>query len=733
MSYYTDRMEQLKLSRMKRDHPEWIWNRSDKHIFLKTPEAHDAFATVVEPGNSFSPGPVTYGVSVWVRVDDCLYAPEEMDESVFVWRFEEDKYPISNCSWKVGGLTIDTSLFTKEVKKMDYRDYFRIALQNDTESIKSLELYIVIHSYGAAGGPITKLEADEKSISINGVPSMFMEKRGEFGAISFADSGQDICDWLKRGEFPKETSVEDASTWASGALRYKVVLKPHECEIFDSAYQIHAECSLFTWIKPMTLPLGFDLMREKVKKEWDKLTEAEFVLPDERINQMYRYGINHIYMACGKNAPHISPITYPAVWTRDSTQLCAVLDQAGLHEFCGRSAAYMAKYKTTGGFGHEADLFGSRILSAGNHYLYTRDRSFLEKVYPYIKDDAEDIIRMCNNEEPMDFPNELHTHRCSLEPADAFACAPVIKDELHDGLCIGRMDYYYCLFYVNSLHHVGLRRAAKCAGELGYYEDARRYTEAADRIRTALNKAVPGHFCHPWHLENACAVWQTATGKEENNTVPIDHDTSVPFYPGEWADPSDENLKKEFAEYWNKQFMREGKRWHEPRWTYFEVGDAVNRLLLGDKENAWDTMDYYLGEGQFISGMYAYNESDLDENSNYLSWEKVRGWDKAPCVTPHGWTSSLLMLFARFSMAYENLEKSRLILGMGVKEDWMKEAFAVRKLATFYGELSYSYHPDTREVIVELNETEPCEIVSAFPGDVRIRRKQDVNKSIERP
>ena len=37
MSFYTERMEQLKMGPMREKHPDWIWNRSDTHMFLKIP------------------------------------------------------------------------------------------------------------------------------------------------------------------------------------------------------------------------------------------------------------------------------------------------------------------------------------------------------------------------------------------------------------------------------------------------------------------------------------------------------------------------------------------------------------------------------------------------------------------------------------------------------------------------------------------------------------------------
>ena len=65
MSWYVNQMEQIKLTDMKNRYPGWIWNRSDTHTFLAVPGTHEAYKTVVEPGNTFSPGPATYGVYLY--------------------------------------------------------------------------------------------------------------------------------------------------------------------------------------------------------------------------------------------------------------------------------------------------------------------------------------------------------------------------------------------------------------------------------------------------------------------------------------------------------------------------------------------------------------------------------------------------------------------------------------------------------------------------------------------
>lgn len=725
MSYYTSHMEQLKLEEMKKKHPDWIWNRSDTHIFIKEPEAYDTFCTVVEPGNSFSPGPGTYGISTWLYTEGRLFAPEEIPYREMTMCLDEKKYPVSDCRWKAGDFQIESYLFQREDYKLDYRDYFRVKISNQGKENKKAYFYLVIRSFGAAGGPIYKLEECEGVVSINGVPLFYAENPGDFAAISYEETGKDIGCYLRENSFPESKKVFDKSTWASGAIRYEVELLPGQTQVFDFLCQLHKECEMFTWLKTPEVPFGFDEKLADVKRKRDELTTIEFSLPDPRLNELYQSNITHMYMHTAMNVPHLSPITYTSVWMRDSAAICTALDQAGLHEFCGRASNYMAKNRLTGGYGHEADLFGSRIQTVANHYLYTRDEEYLKENYKYVKEDAEDILRMCNTDEPLVFPNELYTHLTVLEPSTVFTCAPCIRDdERYDGLSVGRMDYYENIFYVNSYHYIGLRRAAVCARSLGFHEDDEKYTAAAEKIRKSLLKLAPGNFGHHWKHRDAssCHIYNKKVPYVKNNSTTTLHDTAVPFFPGEWGDKENAEFMKEFDNYWDTVYCANGIPHHEKLWPYFEASDALNRMLVGQKERAWSVLDFYISEeNQFTPGMYTFTEDVYDLNSFYLAWEQMRGWDKAPCVTPHNWTPSIFMSFIRFAMVYEVPEKPVIQLGLGVPDKWMSQSFAVKDVPTFYGKISYSYDSDTSTVLVDFHKKAECSIEAAFPKKVEIK------------
>jgi hypothetical protein len=85
------------------DHPEWLPPRSDVRVFLGEPGAPEATKTTIEPGNSFSPGMMTFGVTWWLRFPDTnqFFAPETAPLEDLGWSYEEGYLPVIHCRTRV--------------------------------------------------------------------------------------------------------------------------------------------------------------------------------------------------------------------------------------------------------------------------------------------------------------------------------------------------------------------------------------------------------------------------------------------------------------------------------------------------------------------------------------------------------------------------------------------------------------------------------------------------------
>ena len=619
MKSYLDRLEHPNMEKMRQLHPDWIWNRSDTHIFLSPPEAPEAFKTPVEPGNSFAPGPMSYGVSTWVYADGRLYAPEQMPLEALKWHFLEETVPVLVCEWQAGLLSVRSSLFsTGDVSRLEVKDSLTVQISNPTGQNISASLFIPVRSFGAGGSPLYRMTYTSEVLSLNGKPLVYcQETPAGFGALSYAETKQDISVVLQKGKMPKQQAVEDDSGWASGAFEYAVALAPGaSCEIHLMFY-LHYQADNLTWLKAPDLPLNIEAAQAGFVENWRQVYPTRLHLPDRRFEEAFYAQLNHMHMATVLSGPRTTPVTYPRWWMRDGAYQIVALDKGGLHDFAERACFQAARKDYFTGFGSEADVPGEFIWLASEHYLLTHSSEFLEAIFPYIREKADMIVRMRHTDKPLIFSTEFITHEHAFRPDTQVCCAPA-----QDGLVVGRMDFHYPLMFVNGFCFLGLNRAAVCARELGVEQEAARYQSEADSLRQAMLNAAPRLF---------------ATNER---------DTCCALTPHGWAYPDDPLIRQKYQDYWIKKWCPDGVIHHEPLWTYFEVGDAHNRMLLGECEQMWAILNHYLDEHS-APGLYTYSEGDRDENSSLLMWEKCRGWDRAQTTTPAGWTAAELFLLLR--------------------------------------------------------------------------------------
>jgi len=685
-----EQFEHTKLAAMRGTHPDWIWNRSDTHAFVAVPGSHESFKTPVEPGNSFSPGPGSYGVSTWVYVDGKLHAPEEMPLADLRWRWEAGGLPVLISTWDAGPVQVTSRLFADgDPDRYDIKDHLRLEVANHSTQSQTVKVYLVIRSFGAAGGRVHSLGARDDLLLINGKPLVYLgDRSGRFGAMSYRATESDISLCLRTGSLPDASEVTDDSGWASGALEYHVTLAAGAARCFDFAFHVQAGHWMLTWIQP---PAAIDYAAAEIDflARCRAQLPVKLDLPDQRFVECFGATLNQLHSFTVGDAPRIAPLTYPQWWMRDCAYVVTALDRAGLHDFARRACLDAARVDAMTGFGGEADVPGEVIWMLSEHYLQTRDAAFLRSVWPFMQRKADLLVRARHTKTPIRVPYEFVTHEWGLLPVIDLFCAPA-----QHGLIVGRMDHHYPLYWVNAFAYLGLRRMAECAAVLG--EEGSTYAAEAAALRKALHQ----------HIHDS----KTGFGKNERDVV-------AALWPCEWPEPDDEGVRAVFNSWWHTTRCPRGEYNPERLWTYFPVGEAHNYLLLGQRERAWQTIEWYFAN-QSAPGTYGWPEGERDENSALLLWQKTRGWDKMRCVTPTGWTLSEMFLLLRDCLVRE--EGEALVLGLGVPAAWMDQPFSVKNMATHFGNVSYRYDPQAHTVTVSSGRPVPGGVRSAFPGEVRV-------------
>lgn len=679
----------LGMAEMRQKHPDWIWNRSDVHVLLGVPTSEEGMKTIVEPGNSFSPGHRTYGVSSWLRVDGHLHAPEEKPLEELQWSFQDGSIPVLKSTWNAGAVRVASELFTDGDPAFgDIKTHFTVELENTAKAEKSVDFYLVIRSFGAAGGPIEKLWMKERHLHINGGGPVMLpvEDPTRFGALSYEKSGQDISTLLKQGQFPTEQQVEDKSSWASGALEYVLKLAPGAKKTLEFVCHVNAE----QWVAfAGTVPVKNEptgaARREAFVQKWQGQQSIKLNLPDRRFTDAFQCQLTHLAMFTVDYEPRISPISYPLWWLRDGSYVLNALNKGGYHDFVGKAVRAAAPKDAFGGFGAEGDGPANGIWILTEHYLLTRDQQFLRDVYPHIQRKAELIREMRRTTKPIKRHQELRTPEMQLR-----ADNPVLCFAAQDGLIRGRMDHHTPTFWVNAFSYLALRRAAQAARTLGYHDTW--YDAEAEELHRAL-------------------VTKSKTDFGKN-----DRDPNSAFWPTGWADPQDPVIAAGMEKFWNEVRFPNGKHSPELLWTYFEGGQAHNYLLMGRRDRAWVSIEMFLSQ-HIAPGLYTYSEGHEDENS-CLQWQRTRGWDKIRFVTPHGWTAAELFLLLRDCLAREVDET--LVIGSGIPETWMTKPFSVKNLPTYFGRASFAYDPAKRTLTASVERLPKGGVRSELPGSVQV-------------
>lgn len=685
-----EQFEHIKMAAMRAAHPDWIWNRSDTHAFVAVPGSHESFKSPVEPGNSFSPGAGTYGVSTWIHVDGKLYAPEEMALDDLAWRWEAGGLPVLIAEWQAGLVHVTSRLFAAgDPDQYDVRNHLRVQIENRSSHAHQVKTYLTIRSFGAAGGPIRSLTTQGDTVLVNGKPLVHMnEPDWRFGAVSYEATQSDISCHLREGNLPSTSEVTDESTWASGALEYCLTLPPNSAQYYDFVFHVHAGHWMLDWLQPPTVT-DYAAAEADFLHHYRAQMPMRLDLPDQRFTDCLAAVLNQLYSFTVGNAPRISPITYPLWWMRDCAYVVVALDRAGLHDFARRACLDAVRTDAMTGFGGEADVPGEIIWMLTEHYRQTRDVEFLRTVWPFLKSKADLLVRARHTTIPIRVSHEFIGHEWGLSPVTDLFCAPA-----SGGLIVGRMDHHFPTYWVNAFAYLGLKHVAECATVLGL--DGATYATEAAELQTALHR----HMADP----------QSGFGMNERDLV-------AALWPCEWSNAENEALREVYDNWWDTTRCPDGTYSPERLWTYFPVGEAHNYLLLGQRERTWQTIEWYFAN-QSAPGTYGWSEGNRDENSALLLWQRTRGWDRMRWVTPTGWTLSEMFLLLRDCLLRE--QGDELILGEGVPASWMDKPFGVENLPTHFGKVSFRYDPQTSTVVVAVERSGECLVTSAFPVDVRM-------------
>jgi hypothetical protein len=670
-------MASLETLEKLKEHPEWIAPRSDIRVFLGEPGAPEATKTTVEPGNVFSPGMLTYGVTWWLRFPESgdFFATETAPLEALKWSFEEGYLPVIHCNTSTNGLDVRHTLF-QDGNCAEFTEAVsaRLGLSNNGHTTKTVQVFIAMRSIGPAGGPLTHLSITEDQRGFyktkSSMTNLLTDRTPDAAGCGVGDPSP----LAMKGQVPSENTVKDPAGWAFGLQRYDLTLKAGE------SWTVHIDCSqqggrYWDYIKNTGVPPrpeAFDERCTAVLADWRaRFENISIDVPDEDFRNSFFAGIQHLLIATVGDQAHIAALAYPLVWLRDGVYIMRALDQAGFHDIARKATEYCVRNDFFGGFGAEGDAPGEGIWALVSHYHITQDKNWLEKVYPAIRRKCEWLFKMRRTDKPI----QVVTDNPVLAFFQGDRFLGIICVAARDGIIRGTMDMgvTYSAGFVNHWALCGLRSAAYAATEMGYLADAAAYNAEADELQACLEKYIknnPDYFSHERTANSL--LWPTHAWENK---------------PGFVEEP--------FNAWWAKnRGSAESDYLPELYWLYFEFAQAHNALLLGQRERAWRVVEYRL-KNQDLPGLYGWREGKdgvgMENVINGVTlFRQLRGCQKYESVTPHGWSQAELWLLQRAMLVEEY--QNKLLLFAGVPDHWLKPGAHIgfEKLPTWFGKVSAS-------------------------------------------
>lgn len=677
-------------------HPEWIPPRSDVRVFLGEPGAPEATKTTVEPGNVFSPGMLTFGVTWWLLfpADGSFFATETAPLESLHWRYEEGYLPLIHCETQVHGLDVQHSLF-QDGTAADYSEAVcaRLRLSNTGVQAASAQVFIALRSLGPAGGPLSDLAVDANRRGFcqpeGSLPLLVVDRAPDAIGCGVGDPSP----LARQGEVPAAAACQDKDGWAYGLLRYDLLIPAGESWTvrLDCPQQTRRQWQHLANSRAVPRPETFEVRCQAHLEDWRaRFAGIELDVPDADFRNAFFAGVQHLLTAMVGDQAHIAALAYPLVWLRDGVYIMRCLDLAGFHEEARLATEYCVRNDFFGGFGAEGDAPGQGIWALVSHYRVTGDRRWLEQVYPAIRRKVEWLFKMRRTTTPIQVT--IDNPVLAFLQADRFLgliCMPASEGIIH-----GTMDHgiAYSVGFVNHWALNGLRSAAFAAAELGYLADEAAYQAEAVDLESNLVAYIQRHPDY-FEFERTAnsLLWPTHAWEHRLDFV-----------------------EEPFNRWWAKN-RGSGDSDYQPEdyWLYFEFAQAHNALLLGQRERAWRVIQYRL-QHQDLPGLYGWREGKdgvgMENAINGVTLiRQLRGCQIFDCITPHGWSGAEMWLLQRASLVEEWQDK--LVLFSGIPEAWLKPGakFGFRGLPTWYGKVSASLQvsQDGRSVHVEISGAAP--------------------------
>jgi len=695
--------------------PEPLDPRGRVHIPIGIPNTLDTLKTFVEAEGNFSPGFATYGIYVWLFDPDAnqLIAPT-MDGVPCEHGLPPTGYLMPWTQWNARHITVRTQVCHVQRPSSDGNVHVaavRVRLTNTDSEAKPVRVYVALRPLGPAGGPVRQLAVSDAGDALlaDGHPVLVSTAKPVAAGVVATDT---VGNLATTGTMPARTQATSDTGDCSGALRFHITVGAAKTETLGFICPVlaarravgHQWDGTSGWAqldlaKPnpaeggvLQPDPGLDYYRaldantlfREAEAYWNDLVGRFSVrVPDRRWSQALAAILGHTAMCMNDGAPDVAVVNYN-VFNRDGACTANMLQKSGHFDLAAAAIDYFLDHPFNGRARVEADNPGQILWVMGEHWLLSRDKAWLRRVYPGVRKLAR-MIEYYRTRPPPHYVKATSLKFGDDLPPDAPDETPAHKRQvLKAGSCDGHHPEYTEAFDI-----AGLWRASVMARARGEEDDAGDFAALADEL---------------------LAVYDAHFGK---------------------------NLAKGYGSYavlWPCRLypFGEGKAHEQFRgvggqkpggWRYFPLARAHQGLLAGNREAGYETIARHL-DHEHMRGWYAFDEGG---KSGAGGWGHARTTWNPSVAMPHGWAGAELWHLIRDSLIVENGD--RLVLLAGVPPDWLtgSEPITVAEMPTYFGTCSFTWKPADGGATLTLTGTAaPAQgFLLPLPPSLKARVKAD--------
>ena len=639
--------------------------------------------------------------------------------------------PLPQVVWSTSDLDLTISPFAAGSVDSSVL-YARYRITNNSRSYKKLTLYLAVRPFQVnppwqflnLPGGVARVD----SISLQGSTVRFTGNKfvrslasvSGFGALAFDDGN--IVDWLRAGRLPVSVSITDPTGHASAAFAYQLELGPHAASSpIDLAVPLHGGDLNLTQLlsaarsgyvaaptqvvapRPGATPEpagvnapGLTLLPgqgeravsshlERTTAEWrQKMGPVSITLPPSaaRYTQTMRAQLADILI--NRDGPAIQPgsRSYSRSWIRDGSLTSTALLRLGHDQDVKEFIDWFAGYQYDNGkvpccvdeHGAtpvpENDSHGEFIYLVAEYYRHTGDKAELEKMWPHV---AKAVAYM-----------DSLRHERMTQPYTVGANKPFYgllpQSISHEGYSAKPMHSYWDDFFALR----GFKDAAFIARELGKPEAAQ-FAQIRNSFRANLFESIRQVVIQR-KIDYIPGSVELADFDATSTTIAVSPGGEAGHLPGPL-------LNRTFDKYFQEARMRAAgiKPWDS--YTPYELRTVGVEVQLGQRARAHELLDFFF-KGQRPEAWH--------------QWAEVVYRDaKTPKFIgdmPHTWVGSDYIRSFLDMLAYERESDSTLVIGAGVRDEWVKEVPGIRvsNLSTEYGPLNFDMQALGRVVTVNL-------------------------------